>query len=113
MARSFVFFVVVGGLGMFLFSTRPTQSDYLAKLQDRARIQHAEDGSGLYLIRSTSDPVDMMVAAHAPSDLLQNTRFDDYLILSVFTTEFDSDGYGVRRVRTVGFCSTLLSYRLD
>lgn len=110
MAR-FLFIVVAGGIGVTLFATKPTQTDYLAKLQSRAVTQAAAQSGALSHLRG-SDPVDEMLTAHSPSELLNRTQIEDYYVGIVFTTEYETPGYGPRRIRTVGFFSTLISYRL-
>ena len=111
MARFFVFVLVAGGTSFLLFSTKPTQTDYLYKLENRARVYANTRDGALYHLRS-SDPIDEMVASQSPAELMQQTRYDDYYLVSIFTTEYTAPGNLTRRVRTVGLFSTLLSHRL-
>lgn len=111
MARFFIFVLVIGGTSFLLFSTKPTQADYLYKLESRALVYADARNGALYQMRS-SDPIDEMVASQPPAELLQQTRYDDYHIVSVFTTEYTAAGHVTRRVRTVGLFSTLLSFRV-
>jgi hypothetical protein len=52
-----------------------------------------------------------MVAAQSPTKLYEQTRVDDYYLATVFTTEYRASGYPVRRVRTYGIASKLISFR--
>ena len=63
MARLFVFIVVFGGLLFGMCATKPTEADYLSKLEDRAAIVASSDHDAFSQLRG-GDPVDEMVAGH-------------------------------------------------
>ena len=112
MARFFVFVVVFGGLLLGMVASKPTRADYLGKLNDRAAAIASLDNDAFAQLRG-GDPVDEMVASHSTVQLLEQTRVDDYVIFSVFTTEYHTPGYGTRQIRTYGLFSTLISLRDD
>jgi len=111
MARFFVFVVVVGTTGLIMVSTRPSQADYLHELQRRADAVTAMPEGAFDQIRG-AHPLDAMVAAQSPAHLMEHTRFDDYYVVSVFTTEYEAPRYGPRRVRTFGLFSMFVAHRL-
>ena len=112
MARFFVFVVVFGGLMLGMVATKPTKADYLTKLNDRAVAVTSLDNHAFSQLRG-GDPVDEMVASQSAVELLEQTRVDDYLIFSVFTTQYHTPGYSGREIRTYGLFSTLISIRDD
>ena len=110
MARFFVFLVVVGGTAMFMYSTKPTKADYLKKIEARTQAIASVDQAGFAQLRG-GDPFDDMVSTGDPYELLDRTYYDDYLLISVFTTEYEMPGYEVQEVRTYGLFSTLITSR--
>lgn len=110
MARFFVFIVVVGTTSLVMYNTKPTQVDYLDLLHRRAAIVAPMEDHAFLRVHS-DDPVDEMVAAQSPTKLYEQTRVDDYYLATVFTTEYRASGYPVRRVRTYGIASKLISFR--
>ena len=110
MARFFVFLVVVGTTSLVMYSTKPTQADYLELLNRRAAVVAPMEDNAFLRVHS-DDPVDEMVAAQPPMALYEQTRIDDYYLATVFTTEYGAPGYPVRRVRTYGIASKLISFR--
>ncbi len=110
MARFFVFIVVVGGLALVMNKTRPTQAEYLEELQRRADVIATQKDDAFHLMRG-AHPLDEMVTAQPPARLFEQTQFEDYYVVSVFTTAYEVSGYGVRRVRTVGLFSKFIAYR--
>ena len=111
MARFFVFLVVTGSMSMMMYSTKPTQSDYLEELQRRADVIASIQNPVFTQLRG-SNPLDEMVTAQAPVNLLEQTRHDDYFVLSVFTTDYNTPGYGRRSVRTIGAFSTFVAFKV-
>lgn len=111
MARFFLLVTLVGGLSLFMYTTKPSQTDYLEKLQQRAAVLGASPRNAFQQIRS-SDPLDEMVVAQKPEELVAQTNVDDYVVVSVFTTDYAAQGYGPRRVRVVGFFSSFIAYRV-
>ncbi len=111
MARYFVFLVVVGGTSLIMYVTKPTQVDYFEEMQRRADVVVSEEHRAFRQIRG-GHPVDEMVAVQSPVKLLEQTRYDDYYVVSVFTTAFDTPGYGTRHVRTYGLFASLISLRV-
>ena len=57
MARFFVFIVVFGGLVLSMCATKPTEADYLSKLEGRAAIVASSDHDAFSQLRG-GDPVD-------------------------------------------------------
>jgi hypothetical protein len=110
MARFFVFLVVVGSTSMVMYNTKPKQTDYLDLLTQRAAVVAPMNDNAFLRVHS-DDPVDEMVAAQSPTELYEQTRMDDYYVMSVFTTDFRASGYPVRRVRTYGMVSKFISFR--
>ena len=110
MARFFVFLVVVGGTALSMYGTKPTKADYLQKLEARAQAIASVDQGGFAQLRG-GDPFDDMVTTASPATLLENTRVDDYVLVSAFTTEYQAEGRGLRQVRTYGLFSTLITMR--
>lgn len=110
MPRFFVFVIVIGGLIVALYATKPTEADYLRKLDERSAAIAALDNDAFSQLR-VGDPLDEMLAAQSSVQLLDQTRVDDYFVISVFTTEYHSPGYDARKVHTYGLFSTLLSFR--
>jgi hypothetical protein len=110
MPRFFVFVIVVGGLVVALYATKPTEADYLRKLDDRAAAIAALDNDAFSELR-VGDPLDEMLASQSSTQLLDQTRVDDYFVISVFTTEYHTPGYGPRKVHTYGLFATLVSFR--
>lgn len=110
MARFFVFIVVVGGTALFMYSTKPTKADYLKKIEARSQAIASVDQAGFAQLRG-GDPFDDMVSTGAPYELLDRTYYDDYLLVSVFTTEYQMRGHDLKEVRTFGLFSTLITNR--
>ncbi len=110
MARFFVFLVVVGGTGFFMYTTKPTKADYLQKIEARSQAIASVDQDGFAQIRG-GDPFDNMVNSGTSQELLERTYVDDYVIISVFTTAYETEGYGPQEIRTYGLFSTLLNFR--
>ena len=105
------FFVVVfGSLMLVMVASKPTKVDYLIKLNDRAAVIASLDTDAFSQLRG-GDPVDEMVAAQSAIQLLKQTHVDDYVIFSMFTTEYHMRGYSTRQIRTYGLFSTLISVR--
>jgi len=109
MARFFVFVVVFGSLMLGMVASKPTKADYLIKLNDRAAVISL-DNNAFSQLRG-GDPFDEMVTAQSVVQLTEQTRVDDYVIVSVFTTEYHTPGYSARQIRTYGLFSTLISVR--
>ncbi len=109
MARFFVFVVVFGSLMLGMVASKPTKADYLIKLNDRAATISL-DNDAFSQLRG-GDPFDEMVTAQSVVQLTEQTRVDDYVIVSVFTTEYHTPGYSARQIRTYGLFSTLISVR--
>ena len=109
MARFFVFVVVFGSLMLGMVASKPTKADYLIKLNDRAAAISL-DNDAFSQLRG-GDPVDEMVTAQSTVQLLEQTRVDNYVIVSVFTTQYHMPGYSARQIRTYGLLSTLISVR--
>ncbi len=109
MARFFVFVVVFGSLMLGMVASKPTKADYLIKLNDRAAAISL-DNDAFSQLRG-GDPFDEMVTAQSVVQLTEQTRVDDYVIVSVFTTEYHTPGYSARQIRTYGLFSTLISVR--
>ena len=112
MARFFVFIVVFGGLVFSMWTTKPTKADYFSKLEERAAIVASSDHDAFSQLRG-GDPVDEMVASQSSRELIEQTRVEDYVVFSVFTTQYHRPGYSVRQIRTYGLFSTLISVRDD
>ena len=112
MARFFVFVVVFGGLVLSMCATKPTEADYLSKLEGRAAIVASSDHDAFSQLRG-GDPVDEMVAGQSSRELIEQTRVEDYVVFSVFTTQYHTPGYSARQIRTYGLFSTLISVRDD
>ena len=112
MARFFVFIAVFGGLVFGMCATKPTEADYLSKLEDRAAIVASSDHDAFSQLRG-GDPVDEMVAGQSSRELIEQTRVKDYVVFSVFTTQYHRPGYSARQIRTYGLFSTLISVRDD
>ena len=112
MARFFLFAVVFGGLMLGMMATKPTKADYLRKLNSRAAAVTSLDNDAFSQLRG-GDPVDEMVASQAAVELLEQTRMDDYVVFSVFTTQYHTPGYSARQIRTYGLFSTFFSVRDD
>jgi hypothetical protein len=110
MARFFVFLVVVGGTTFSMYTTKPTEADYLQKIETRSEAVASFDQNSFSQLRG-GDPFDKMVSTGAPTELLDRTRVDDYFLVSVFTTEYQLPGYDVQQVRTYGLFSTLITMR--
>ena len=110
MARFFVFLVVVGGTALSMYGTKPTRADYLQKLEARSQAIASVDQTGFAQLRG-GDPFDDMVTTASPSELLERTYVDDYVLVTAFTTEYESPRYGPRQVRTFGVFSTLITMR--
>ena len=110
MARFFVFLVVFGGLIVGMCATKPTEADYLCKLEDRAAIVASSDHDAFSQLRG-GDPVDEMVAGQSSRELITQTHVADYVVFSVFTTKYDRPGYSTQQIRTYGLFSTLISIR--
>lgn len=111
MVRLFVFTVIVGGLALVMNATRPTSADYLQELQRRSvAVASIEDGA--FAQMRGSHPLDEMVAVQRPVQLMEQTQYDDYFVVSVFTTTYEAPRYGTRRVRTFGLFSKMLSSKL-
>jgi len=110
MARFFVFLVVVGSTSLVMYQTRPTQVDYLAELQTRweAVASFDQEEEKAFSQMSVGNPLDAMVSTTSPAQLLKRTRFDDFLVFSIFTTAFEAPGYGTRQVRTFGFAGDFI-----
>ncbi|MFQ5570288.1 MAG: hypothetical protein ACE5G0_11475 [Rhodothermales bacterium] len=111
MARFLVFLVVVGSTSFVMYATKPTKEDYLAKLDNRAEVVESQEHNAFSELRG-GHPIDEMVAAQGPMRLLEQTRIDDYVLFSVFTTEYEVPGHGPQRVRTYGLFSSLISSKL-
>jgi len=109
MARFFVFVVVFGSLMLGMVASKPTKADYLIKLNDRAAVISL-DNNAFSQLRG-GDPFDEMVTAQSVVQLTEQTRVDDYVIVSVFTTEYHTPGYNARQIRTYGLFSMLISVR--
>jgi len=109
MARFFVFVVFFGSLMLGMVASKPTKADYLIKLNDRAAVISL-DNNAFSQLRG-GDPFDEMVTAQSVVQLTEQTRVDDYVIVSVFTTEYHTPGYNARQIRTYGLFSTLISVR--
>ncbi|HMB93088.1 MAG TPA: hypothetical protein VKP65_19715 [Rhodothermales bacterium] len=110
MARFLVFLVVVGTTSLVMYNTKPTEVDYLDLLHRRATVVAPVEGDAFLRVHS-EDPIDEMVATQSPMILYEQTRVDDYYLATIFTTEYRPPGYPVRRVRTYGFASKLISFR--
>ena len=110
MARFFVFVVVFGSLMLGMVASKPTKADYLIKLNNRAAVIASLDNDAFSQLHG-GDPVDEMVTAQSVVQLLEQTRVDDYVIVSVFTTEYHTPGYSARQIRTYALFSTLISVR--
>ncbi len=110
MARFFVFLVVVGGTALTMYSTKPTESAYLQKLEARSQAIASIDQEGFAQLRG-GDPFDDMVTTGAPVDLLERTHIEDYVLISVFTTPYQMPGRPEEQVRTYGLFSTLITMR--
>ena len=110
MARFFVFLVVVGGTALSMYSTKPTEADYLQKLEMRSRAVASLDQEGFSRIHG-GDRFDKMVSTGSPQHLLNHTQVDDYVLITVFTTEYQLPGHGLEQVRTYGLFSTLITGR--
>lgn len=112
MVRFFLFIVIVGGTGLVMHMTNPGPEDYLAKLQERSEVIGEVAGQAFSEVRG-NNPIDEMVAAQTTSYLLDRTQHDDYIVASIFTTDYEDPRYGPRRVRTYGLFSTLLTFRAE
>ncbi len=110
MARFIVFLVVVGGTALSMYSTKPTQADYLQKLETRSQAVASFDQEGFAQFHG-GDRFDKMVSTGSPQQLLNHTRIDDYVLVSVFTTQYQVPGYNPEQVRTYGLFSTLITPR--
>lgn len=108
--RFFVWLFLIGGAAVVLYITKPTQDDYYQKLETRAATVTGVDHDAFSQLRG-GDPIDEMVAAQSPFQLLEQTQYDDYYLFSIFTTEYQAPSHDVRRVRTYGIFSTLFSSR--
>ena len=112
MARLFVFIVVFSGLIVGMCATKPTEADYLRKLEDRAAIVASSDHDAFAQLRG-GDPVDEMVAGQSSRELIEQTHVEDYVVFSVFTTQYYRPGYSTQQIRTYGLFSILISIRDD
>ena len=110
MARFIVFLVVVGGTALSMYSTKPTEADYFQKLESRSMAVASLDQEGFARIHG-GDRFDKMVTTGSPHELLQRTHVDDYVVFSVFTTDYQLPGHGPEQVRTYGLFSTLITSR--
>lgn len=110
MARFFVFLVVVGGTALSMYSTKPTQGDYLQKLERRSQAVASLDQEGFARVHG-GDRFDKMVSTGSPHQLLERTRFDDYVLFTVFTTQYQLPGHNTDQVRTYGLFSKLITSR--
>ncbi len=110
MARFIVFLVVVGGTALSMYNTKPTEADYLQKLEARHQAVASLDQEGFARIHG-GDRFDKMVSTGSPQELLHRTHIDDYVVVSVFTTDYQLPGHGPQQVRTYGLFSTLISSR--
>ena len=110
MARFIVFLVVVGGTALSMYSTKPTQADYLQKLEARSQAVALLDQEGFARVHG-GDRFDKMVSTGSPHQLLERTHVDDYVLLSVFTTDYQLPGHSMEQVRTYGLFSSLITSR--
>lgn len=106
--RFFVWLILFSGAAFMLYVTKPTTEDYYQKLEDRAAAIASVDNDAFSQLRG-ADPVDEMVAAETPFELLEKTEYEDYYLFCMFTTEYQGPGSSTRRVRTFGVFSTLIS----
>ena len=112
MARFFLYALVLGGFILGMVASKPTKADYLRKLEDRAAAVATLDNDAFAQLRG-GDPVDEMVATESATQLLEQTRIDDYVVFTVFTTQYHTPEYGTRQIQTYGLFSTLVSSRDD
>lgn len=111
MARFFVFVVVVGGLAAVMYYTKPSLEHFQAELEKRALVLRSGEGAALSELRS-DNLMDRMVFAAPPQELMKRTTYDNYFILSVFTTQYQ-DAMGAHRTRTLGLFSSFISTKAD
>ncbi len=110
MARYFVLLVVVGSTSLIMYVTKPSQVAYFEELQRRADVIESLEHNAYHQMRGVH-PIDEMVTAQAPVQLLDQTHHDDYYVFSVFTTAYQTPGYPTRHVRTYGLFSSFISLR--
>ena len=110
MARFIVFIVVVGGTALSMYSTKPTQVDYLQKLERRSQAIASLDQEGFARVHG-HDRFDKMVSTGSPHQLLQRTQVEDYVLFTVFTTEYQLPGHDIDQMSTYGLFSTLITSR--
>lgn len=116
MAR-LIFIIIVGGTALAAFLTRPKPGEYQQEIEERhAAVRASEE----YTVGQTSlgmrmhndNLLDKMVAVAPPDQLLQNTTYDDYYVVTIFTTTYQSP-MGQRRLRTYGVFGSLIPFQLE
>ncbi|NBC15951.1 MAG: hypothetical protein GVY18_01405 [Bacteroidetes bacterium] len=117
MARFFLFVFVVGGTALAAFLTRPEQPDFQRELQKRyAAIAPASDAAptdaALRMRMHSDNLLDQMVATTPPGQLIQQTTYRDFFVLTVFTTTYQSP-MGRERLRTFGIFGSLIPFELE
>ena len=108
MARFIVFLVVVGGTALSMYSTKPTQADYLQKLETRSQAVASFDQEGFAQLYG-GDRFDKMVSTGSPQQLLNHPRIDDYVFVNVFTTQYQVPRHNPEQIRTYGLFSSLIT----
>jgi hypothetical protein len=117
MARFFLFVIVVGGTALAAYLTRPEQADFQRELQKRyaavAPASNAAPTDAALRMRMHSDNLlDRMVVTAPPDQLMQQTTYRDFYILTVFTTAYQSP-MGRERLRTFGIFGSLIPFELE
>ena len=112
MGRTLVYLAVFGALVLTMMDTKPTTVDYLDELQRRADAVAALEQDAFAQMRGTH-PLDEMVARQSPVQLMKKTRYDDFYVFSIFTTDYETPRAGLRSVRTFGLFSKMVSFKAN
>jgi hypothetical protein len=116
MARFFLFVIVVGGTALAAYLTRPEQADFRQELQERHTAisprSSSPDEAALRMRMHNDNLLDRMVAVTPPDQLMQQTTYQDFFVLTVFTTTYRSP-MGQERLRTFGMFGSYVPFELE
>lgn len=94
-----------------MYAAKPTQLEYLDMLQERSAEMASLEPHAFQHVFS-GNPIEEMLAAQPPAELLAQTTYQDYGVASLFTTDYAAPGFGPRRVRVIGVFSLFFSFHV-
>lgn len=101
------FFIVVVGLGGFMYATKPTMDNYRTNLERRhAAIEQQSKAAWSEMVGA--HPLDEMIGVMSPKHAVEQTHYKDYLLVAVFTVTYHHPRRGPQRIRMIGLMTSLM-----